>query len=390
MEIERQVGNYCVLIDCNEPHDIYFEQKYPLTNIRHQALSQTDICQMLSEDKPRPISLKWEITDKCNLSCPFCYIVGQSHNMIVRFKDIEEQLIVLLEEGLLYCTITGGEALTHPDFYDIYLFLRRNGVIVEIYTNGTCITDRYFDLFLKYKPSKIEVTIYGISDHVFKLNTNSKHSAECVLNNILKLKNCNLNVICKTPINKLTISELDSIIDWCSNNGIHHYHSSDIIRSYDSHNLLEYLVDPETKLKYDIENEIKLLAKHEAEVSGKIKKCFSCSAGAYGIHINSAFKLFPCGLFQNKITGFNILDSGVRHALQELRDFVSLTHNTNIIGCHGCRYSVSCKVCPAIAEDIITDGKLTGYAIDRNYCCNFDNEFAAVESGISAKYSLLK
>lgn len=386
MEKIRAIGNVNILVDCNLPHDIYFEEKFARkNNISSKEFSQIDICNLLSKDEFRPLYLMWEITDKCNFACPFCYIVGSSNSVTIRFDEIKNNIDYLIDKGLLYCLLTGGESTIHPDFVKIYKYLKKSGVIVEVYTNGSMITDKHLEMFSQYKPYKLEITIYGLSDTVFKKNTNSKLSPNATLSNIEKLNNLGVNVVCKTPVNSLTISELEEIREWCSQRNIKHYHSSDIAASYNGNQLTDYLAPSDIKLKYETENEANFIKNNGFPPSGKHRSCFSCAVGSYGIHINSKFELQPCSSFNGKREGYNIIELGIDESLLEMRKYVLSVHKKPILGCAGCGSSSHCKMCPALGDAVFLNGKIIGYKTNVNYCYNIKNNYNKITNKIKTE-----
>ncbi len=65
--------------------------------------------------------------------------------------------------GALWCLLTGGEPLLRPDFAEIYMMLKRKGLLISLFTNASLIRPEHIELFKKYPPRDIEVTIYGAS-----------------------------------------------------------------------------------------------------------------------------------------------------------------------------------------------------------------------------------
>ena len=270
----------------------------------------------------------------------------------------------------MYCLLTGGEATIHPDFIEIYKYLKEKGVIVEIYTNGAQLTKQHLKLFGEYKPYKLEITIYGLSDSVFRKNTKSKFNADDVLSNIEALKELGVNVICKTAVNSMTATEFEKIQAWCMDRDITHYHSSDITQSYDNQTLVEFIAPSKIKLKYEVENEINFIKNYGSPITGVKKSSFSCAVGSYGLHINSNFELQPCSSFNGKKEGYNIRELGIEQSLKQLRTYVSSIYGKPIIGCVGCESSSHCKMCPALGEEVKHKGEIIGYKTNDNYCDN--------------------
>jgi radical SAM protein with 4Fe4S-binding SPASM domain len=76
-------------------------------------------------------------------------------------------IIAILKEaaalGALTVRFTGGEPLLREDFPDLYLFARRLGLKVLLFTNARLITPDLARLFARIPPlEKIEVTVYGM------------------------------------------------------------------------------------------------------------------------------------------------------------------------------------------------------------------------------------
>lgn len=65
--------------------------------------------------------------------------------------------------GCLTVRFTGGEPLLRDDFADLYLFARRLGMRVIVFTNGRRITPELAALFTRYPPGKpVEISAYGM------------------------------------------------------------------------------------------------------------------------------------------------------------------------------------------------------------------------------------
>ncbi len=368
MEVQRQIGDVDLLIDCAGPHDIYFEEGFLEGHGLSGGASQLDICKVLSKDRFRPIYLMWEIVDKCDFACPFCYIVGHSSNRLVRFEETKEAIDDLIDQGLLYCLLTGGEATIHPDFCEMYKYLKERGVVVEVYTNGAQLKPQIIELFSRYQPYKLEISIYGVSDEVFQTNTRSKYKASDVLSNIEALKYQGVNVVCKTAINALTATEIDQIREWCSDRGITHYHSSEITTTYDNDPLVKYVAPDEIRIRFEAENEKSFIDNYGPQKTGVKKSCFSCAVGSYGVHINSNFELQPCSSFNGKKPGHEIRELGMAESLRRMYAYVTATQGKPIMGCVGCEASSHCKMCPALGEEVYIEGGLIGYKTSNQYC----------------------
>lgn len=115
-----------------------------------------------------PASGTLELTARCNLSCRMCYIHKKENDPIALSKERPtEYWLDMIEQtrqaGTLTMLITGGEPFLRKDFKEIYLACKKAGFIVSVNTNGTLITPEYIELFKKYPPAKLNISLYGAS-----------------------------------------------------------------------------------------------------------------------------------------------------------------------------------------------------------------------------------
>lgn len=379
MDIMRTIGDVPVLVDPQGAHTLFFSEDFLSdNNVAGRPLSQLDICRLLSRDKFLPVFLHWELIDKCNFKCPFCYIVSHSHNRVVRFASVRQHVEHLVTAGLLYCVLSGGEPTMHPDFVDIYTYLKRSGVIVEIYSNGTCLAPELLSLLAEYPPYKFEISIYALEQDRFREATQSSVDAKYVLDNVLRLKSLGINVICKTPVNLLTSTQIAVIQEWCKANGVRHYHSINVVDAYDNTGLSMYAAPLEAVARFSRENELAFIDTHGVSDVSETKSAYSCSAGTHGIHINSNFSLLPCSSFNGRILGYDIQTLGVVAALEALGSHIAYAKGHTISGCVGCNASIYCKTCPANCEEAELSEGIVRYATTAARCAAIRREHHAI------------
>ena len=70
--------------------------------------------------------------------------------------------------GVLFLLLTGGEPLLFPDFRKLYIELKKMGMILTVNTNGTLLDEDWADFFGKYKPRRINITLYGSDDTAYE------------------------------------------------------------------------------------------------------------------------------------------------------------------------------------------------------------------------------
>ena len=113
-------------------------------------------------------SLDIELTERCNNNCIHCCINLPANDRAAKAREMTtEQVKSILTEavalGCLEVRFTGGEPLLRPDFEELYLFARRLGLKVLIFTNARLITPQLADLLARIPPLVfIEITVYGM------------------------------------------------------------------------------------------------------------------------------------------------------------------------------------------------------------------------------------
>jgi len=120
------------------------------------------------EEKRALFSFDLDLTARCNLNCRHCYINLPAGDSAAKAKELSlEEISHIADQamdlGAVWCLLTGGEPLLRHDFIDIYLMLKRKGLLISLFTNATLIQPEHIELFKKYPPRDMEVTVYGAS-----------------------------------------------------------------------------------------------------------------------------------------------------------------------------------------------------------------------------------
>lgn len=111
-----------------------------------------------------PISGCFELTPLCNLDCKMCYVHLTDPTVRERMLSGDEWINLMgqaIEHGMMKALLTGGEAMTHPDFREIYMYLIEQGVPVQVKTNGILLNNDMIELFTEYPPYIVDVSLYG-------------------------------------------------------------------------------------------------------------------------------------------------------------------------------------------------------------------------------------
>ena len=106
----------------------------------------------------------FELTPLCNLDCKMCYVHLQDPSVRQRMLSGEQWISLIqqaIDAGMMEALLTGGEAMTHPAFWDIYMYLINNGIVTQVKTNGLLLNEGAISRFKQYPPYKIDISLYG-------------------------------------------------------------------------------------------------------------------------------------------------------------------------------------------------------------------------------------
>jgi radical SAM protein with 4Fe4S-binding SPASM domain len=165
-------------------------------------------------------SFDLEITARCNNDCRHCYInlpagdrTAQAQEMAPdEIGNIADQAVEL---GAVWCLITGGEPLLRPDFADIYLALKRKGLLVSVFTNATLINQEHMALFQRYPPRDIEVTVYSATQETYERVTRRPGSFAAFVRGLDRLLESGVRVRLKAMALRSNLHEMPEIARFC-------------------------------------------------------------------------------------------------------------------------------------------------------------------------------
>ncbi len=172
------------------------------------------------KDGRRLLSFDLEVTARCNNDCRHCCINLPAGDKVARAQElspdeIDEIASEAVSLGALWCLITGGEPLLREDFSDIYLMLKRKGLLVSVFTNATLVTAEHVRLFKEYPPRDIEVTVYGVHQQTYEQVTRKPGSFDAFRRGLDLLLESGVRVRFKAMALRSNVRELPEIARFC-------------------------------------------------------------------------------------------------------------------------------------------------------------------------------
>jgi radical SAM protein with 4Fe4S-binding SPASM domain len=169
--------------------------------------------------KRAPLSFDLEITARCNLRCRHCYIglpAGDpSRSVELTRREIDAIADQAASMGVIWILLSGGEPLLRDDFSEIYLSLKRKGFLVSVFTNATLVREEHIELFRRYPPRDIEVTVYGATPETYERVTRRPGSFAAFTDGLDRLMESGVKVRLKAMALRSNFHELPAISAFC-------------------------------------------------------------------------------------------------------------------------------------------------------------------------------
>lgn len=178
--------------------------------------SDSPINQKLSKyflSKRIPIQCTIFLTNYCNFKCKHCYVKSLK-NVVDDALNLEQWYQILdniKNNGCVFLTVTGGEALCSPIFSKFYEYAYNINLKIIIMSNLYLINDKIIDLFRKKPPYKIIGSLYGASNDTYKKFCSIDHGWDKVSRNVQLLQNSNIPIELQTVLNIYNINELEEM-----------------------------------------------------------------------------------------------------------------------------------------------------------------------------------
>jgi radical SAM protein with 4Fe4S-binding SPASM domain len=164
-----------------------------------------------------PLLVWFEITRKCNLACPHCYIdAGRPRVGELCTPEILRLLEEMARMGVWAVTFTGGEPTLHTDFVELVQFARGQGLLVGIATNGMFLSDDLLDRLPR------DGVIISVSlDNLHIMNPRDADSDfKVAARAVLRSQQMGFMTNVMTNTHKRNIDHLGELLDWARENGV--------------------------------------------------------------------------------------------------------------------------------------------------------------------------
>ncbi len=172
--------------------------------------------------RARPLSAHLELTYACNWRCVFCYNPRHFDRRGLTRAEWGRVLDDLRALGTLTVTLTGGEPLRHPAFFEIAADVRARALALKVYTNGALVDDAVAARLAALRPLAVELSLHGATAPVHDAATATPGSFDALWRGIDALRSHGVRLLIKTPLTRLNEHELEALLARVAAAGLPH------------------------------------------------------------------------------------------------------------------------------------------------------------------------
>ena len=302
-----------------------------------------------------PYMCALELTYRCNQACCHCYCNRAVNDPCKADELSTREIQVLLDDaadaGCLWLLLTGGEVLVREDFWDIYLYSVKKGLLVEVFTNATLINEAAAARFAEFPPLEIDISIYGSHASLHDKVTGVPGSFQKTMNGILWLKKFKVKFSLKAMLLTVNHTDLRNLRALAGSLGAGFRYDTLISPRIDGNMApARYRLSPEELAVLDLDEDHEVC---ENIFSGfwnkKPEKALICGAGVFAFNINPYGILSPCTMFQSfqyPLKGISFKDGWKRM----VNDYDRKCSDYLDPECKACSMLLICSNCPAWSE----------------------------------------
>ena len=287
-----------------------------------------------------------EITNACNLNCIHCYNdSGYKTEDELTLTEVYKVIDEIKDVGVPRITLSGGEPLMHPHFFEIAEYIKDHNLELGLFTNGTLITEDVAKTLKNLSFLKVTVSIDSLTPDIHDQFRGKKGCWEKTMEGINHLKAEGIIVNPAIALSKLNLEGVVDLFTFFCEERVLDYQLMPVFAT-GRDLLFDFGVSPK-----EYENVARNIFIVEKKYNAKPhsfpekKKTANCGIGTYSLVIKSNGDVVPCPAFGRKAVLGNVRDQLLKHIwndsflLNELREVDA--HNHPVCGL--CDFFEYCK-----------------------------------------------
>lgn len=270
-----------------------------------------------------------EITQNCNLICRHCY-EGSSRAVRIPhmlFDDFVYAVDFIVSVGIDRIQLVGGEPLMHPDIEQMIDYVHGKFKSIEIFTNGTLLSDKLLAIIKKHGIS-LAFSVYSNDSEIHDSVTRTKGSHSLTTSAIARAGSAGISVrvasVEMVDVPKFEFTESNVT------------HKTDFPRLTGRADLSLYSDDMLRRKLITKKAFIKPIDPMQYFKNRVVHNCFSDL-----LYIDCSLNVFPCAM-ERRVSYGNLRSTAVKDMLFSK---VAIMNKDCVDGCKDCEYRYACYDC---------------------------------------------
>ncbi|MFC1627246.1 radical SAM protein [Patescibacteria group bacterium] len=218
--------------------------------------------------------------NSCNLNCDFCLWDTRLPNSTLKLK---KRIIDQIEKiGIKKVTVSGGEPLCDPDFFNVMEYMHKKGLKIILHTNGLKITKQSIKKIATFI-SRISLTMDGVNNKTIIQMRKNKNITKHTIFLVKQFHKFGIPVSIKTLITKINYLDIPKIGETLINLSIKHWSLFEFIPlARGKINKNKFYLDPKLfdKICANLKKEFAPLLIHVRKLNREPRKyCFIAADG---------------------------------------------------------------------------------------------------------------
>ena len=317
-------------------------------------------------DRRLPFSGGMELLPLCNMRCNMCYIRREKADLLpagVWLKIARSAR----DAGVLMLLLTGGEALLHPEFKQIWRQLQKMGFVLTLNTNGALLNEEWADFFCENPCRKINVSLYGACAETYGRLCHCPEGFAKTVNGIRLLKEKNIPCVIHIMLVKENRDDLAGMMRMARELDVPAtpvVYAFPPVRGGDLRDFSASRMSPEEAAASDVERRLLNLPADAAQRSAETffdqltgtfdppayEKGFSCIAGKSSFWINWQGELSACAMIPGP--SYDVTEHSFLTAWENV-----VRDTAQAETCRECRFCRKQFFCPSCAAAMYAENK---------------------------------
>lgn len=169
----------------------------------------------MDEPLSAPLSITLNITERCNLSCAYCFARTKQRKAIhMPTKMVVDLVDDLNARGVWRIVLGGGEPFLHPDIIKILAGILENAIGIAVISNGIPIKNCFNELVqlnqTYYPLLKLQVSVDGPD---IEIHNRNRGQGNFVFNMVRRLASAGFDLQLATVVTRNNVDSAHKIID---------------------------------------------------------------------------------------------------------------------------------------------------------------------------------